>query len=222
MRVALYWTPCPSDPLHAAGSAWLGRDAEVGVAVRQPAVEGIAGLTAAARVYGFHATLRPPMRLATGWAEFLGAAHRVAAAVAPFRMPRLVVDEMGGFLALREAEACPALWELADACVAGTDVHRLRAGAAELASRRAAGLSAMEDALLLRWGYPYVMEAWRFHVTLSGRLAGAEMARVRAAAARHFTAALAVERRVSEISVCTQADGGDFLVAERVALKGGI
>ncbi len=222
MRVALYWTPCPSDPLHAAGSAWLGRDAELGVAVRQPEVEGIAGLTAAARVYGFHATLRPPMRQATGWEEVLASAHDVAALVAPFRMPRLVVAEMGGFLALREAEACPALRELADACVVGTDAHRLRAGAAELASRRAAGLSAVEDALLLRWGYPYVMEAWRFHVTLSSRLAPTEMARVRAAAERHFAAALAVARRITEISVCTQKDGGDFLVAERVPLRGGI
>ena len=28
MRVAVYWAPELDDPLHAAGSAWLGRDAE--------------------------------------------------------------------------------------------------------------------------------------------------------------------------------------------------
>ena len=27
-----------------------------------------------------------------------------------------------------------------------------------------------QDELLLRWGYPYVLEEWRFHLTLTGRL----------------------------------------------------
>ena len=43
-------------------------------------------------------------------------------------------------------------------------------GAAELERRRKAGLSAAQEKMLLRWGYPYVLDEFRFHLTLTGRL----------------------------------------------------
>ena len=223
-RVALYWSPLPADPLSAAGSAWLGRDAERGVAVPHPGIEGIEEATAAPRLYGFHATLRPPMRLAAGWEAFIGAAAALAARIAPFGLPRLEVADLDGFLALRETAACPALHRLADACVRVTDPHRLRPEAAELARRRGAGLSPEEDALLLRWGYPHVMQRWRFHMTLTRRLDAVEMARYRPAAERHFAQALATRRSVCEVAVFTQAAApgppAAFLIAERLKLCG--
>ncbi len=220
MRVALYWTPEPHDPLAALAAAWLGRDAETGALVPHPDVDGLSALTEAPRVYGFHATLRPPMRLATGWEEFVAAARDVAARVASFDMPPLRVSDLSGFIALRESAPCPALQALCDACVLGTDRHRLQPGADELAKRRKAGLSARQETMLQRWGYPYVLEEWFFHVTLSRRLQAAEMARVLPEATKYFAPALAVSRRVEAMSVCTQRDGGPFLVAERLRLCG--
>ena len=203
MRVALYWTPEPQDPLAALGAAWLGRDAETGARVPHPDVQGLAALTDAPRVYGFHATLRPPMRLATGWEEFIAAARDVAALVA-----------------LCQQLPCPAMQALCDACVLGTDRHRLQPSADELGKRRKAGLSARQEAMLQRWGYPYVLEDWFFHVTLSRRLQPPEMARLLPAATAHFGPALAVGRRIETVSVCTQRDGAAFLVAERLPLRG--
>jgi hypothetical protein len=221
IRVALYWTPPRDDALSAAGHAWLGRDAELGAVVAQPAVPGIEAATRAAGLYGFHATLRPPMRLATGWAEFMRAAETLAAATAPFALPPLAVGDIGGFLALRETAPCPALHALADGCVLATDPHRLRADAAELARRRAPGLSAEEDALLVRWGYPHVLSRWRFHMTLTSRLDAGGMAVLRPAAEAHFAASAAAARTVREIAVFTQAaPGAPFRVAERLALGG--
>ena len=224
-RVALYWAPRHADALSAAGAAWLGRDAELGVAVQQPMVAGIEEATAAPRLYGFHATLRPPMRLAAGWEEFIGAAAALAATTAPFDLPALAVADLDGFLALRETAPCPPLQALADSCVRVTDPHRLRPDAAELARRRRSGLAAEEDALLLRWGYPHVMQRWRFHMTLTRRLDAVGMARFRPAAETHFAQALAVPQRVTEIVVFTQAaPSGDepapFLIAERLPLGG--
>ena len=218
MRVALYWTPEPHDPLAALGAAWLGRDAESGALVPHPEVDGLAALTAAPRVYGLHATLRPPMRLATGWEEYIAAARDVAARVAPFDMPPLAVSDVSGFLALREQAPCPELQALCDACVLGTDRHRLQPGTEELVKRRKAGLSARQEAMLQRWGYPYVLEEWFFHVTLSRRLQPLEMQRLLPAAAAYLEPALSVGRRVETVSVCTQRDGGAFLVAERLRL----
>ena len=59
---------------------------------------------------------------------------------------------------------------LADACVRDFDGFRAPAGAVELAGRRAAGLSPRQEALLRAWGYPYVMQEFRFHMTLPQRL----------------------------------------------------
>jgi hypothetical protein len=225
MRAALYWAPAVDDPLARAGNAWLGRDAESGAMLRQPAIEGISAFTATARLYGFHATLRPPMRLATGWEEFCSAAASVAARRAPFDLPTLSVVNENGFLALCLSTPCPALHALANACIAETDRHRLQPDAAELAGRRAAGLSAEEDALLLRWGYPYVMQRWSFHVTLSCRLSDSDMARLLPIARAHFAPALGVPRRVRDICIFTQAGPHDgkaqnMLIAERLVLTG--
>jgi hypothetical protein len=221
LRSALYWAPERTDPLCAAGNAWLGRDPELGAAVKQPPRAGIETITEAARVYGFHATLRPPMRLATAWDEFMETADRLARSLQPFDLPSLVVTDLDGFLALVPTAHVPALHALADACVRETNPHRLPPSQSELAKRRAAGLSPEEEHLLQRWGYPYVMERWRFHMTLSRRLAPSDIASWRKTAEDHFAAALALPRRVTDIAVFTQrTPDALFLIAHRLKLGG--
>ena len=68
-------------------------------------------ITAEPRLYGFHATLKPPMRLAAGrqWFDVLEAATELADRTAPFALPALAVSDVFGFLALRETAPCPAL-----------------------------------------------------------------------------------------------------------------
>lgn len=222
-RVALYYAPAADDPLAQAGAAWLGRDAETGAARPQPGLPGLAALTADARRYGFHATLKPPMRLRPGtrWADVMLGVERVAACVPAFDLPSLMVADLDGFLALREARPSPELQALADVCVAGLDPWREPPDAAELASRRRHGLPPAQEATLLAWGYPHAFATWRFHMTLTRRLDAAERERVQPAAQAHFAPALALPRRVAAICVFTQALPGDaFLLAERVALQG--
>ena len=76
-RVAVYYAPLPDDPLTGAAACWLGRDPVTNAPVRQPDLPGIVELTADPLGYGFHATLKPPMRLAEGrsWDALLGAAE---------------------------------------------------------------------------------------------------------------------------------------------------
>ena len=122
-RVAVYYAPLPDDPLFAAGATWLGRDPESGAPVPQPDMPGIEEVTAEPRLYGFHATLKPPMRLAEGrqWFDVVEAATELADRIAPFELPRLAVHDLFGFLALRETVPCAALQALADACVEHLD-----------------------------------------------------------------------------------------------------
>ena len=221
MRVAVYYAPDPADPLWSAACSWLGRDAETGANVPQPDVPGIAELTASPRLYGFHCTLKPPMRLVTAYDAFRADVARMAASLEPFDMPRLEVADLSGFLAVREAEPCPALRTVADACVAGLDAHRAPADETELARRRGKELPAAQEAMLARWGYPHVFETWFFHMTLTRRLDEDEHRVVRPAAEWHFAMILGQRRRFSALSVFTQAaPGRPFLIAESFPFGG--
>lgn len=222
-RVALYYAPNPEDPLFAAGATWLGRDPESGAPSPQPDLPGIEEVTAEPRLYGFHATLKPPMRLADGatWDELREAAWGLAGRIAPFDLPPLAVANLHGFLALRETEPSPELQAFADICIAELDPFRAPPGEAELARRRSGKLSRLHDALLVRWGYPYVFGAWFFHMTLTRRLNGEEHERWRPAAEEHLARALLRPRRVADLCLFIQPhEGAPFVIADRIPLRG--
>jgi hypothetical protein len=222
-RVALYYAPAVTDSLWQCAADWLGRDPETNAPRRQPALPDIAAITADPRLYAFHATLKPPMRLCDGatWDDVLAATRTVAAGIPAFDLPPLAVDDLHGFLALRETTPSPALQALADACVAGADHLRAPPDEVERARRRRHPLPPAEDANLRRWGYPYVFATWFFHMTLTRRLTAAEHAIYRPAAEAHFADAMAMPRRVTDICLFVQrAPGTGFVLAERVALAG--
>ncbi len=220
-RVALYYAPAPDDPLATCGADWLGRDPHTGAARPQPKLPGIAALTAEPRLYGFHATLKPPMMLRDGisWDEVVLATRAIAATVPAFDLPALAVIDLHGFLALRETTPSPALQALADACVAGADHLRAPPEEAELQKRRRGGLSPAQDGNLLRWGYPYVFATWMFHMTLTRRLSGEEHEVLRPAAETWFAPALCLRRRATDISLFVQRGPGEpFMLAQRIPL----
>jgi hypothetical protein len=222
-RVALYYAPAEDDPLWARAVAWLGRDPATGADVAQLDVPGLSAITEDARSYGFHATLRPPMRLlpGVGWGDFRRAVAALANSIAPFPLPPLAVVDLSGFLALHEAEPSPALQAFSDVCVAWVDHLREPPGEAELARRRRGRLTAAEDRNLVRWGYQYVFSTWFFHMTLTCRLTPAEQAVYRPAAQAWFADVLAGPRVVRDICVFVQAEpGAPFDLVERVALTG--
>jgi putative phosphonate metabolism protein len=222
-RVSVYYAPQSDDPLSANAAAWLGRDAERDAPAPQPALPDIAAVTEEPRLYGFHATLKPPFRLAEvrQWVDVLEAATQLANHTAPFTLPALAVSDVFGFLALRETVHCPPLQALADACVAHLDPFRAPPSEAELARRRRSRLTPQQDAMLVRWGYPYVFETWFFHMTLTRRLNAEEKALYQPAAEHYFAAALALPRQVTDICLFLQPEAGaPFVIAERLKLRG--
>lgn len=222
-RIALYYAPGTDDPLHQCASAWLGRDAVSGAEIPQPAIAGvdIAEVTADARGYGFHATLKPPFRVGGDIRAALQAAQDFATRTAPFALPPLQITDLDGFLALREAEPCPALQALADGAVTALDPHRAPATEAEIARRKPEKLSPRQREYLASWGYPYVFAEWRFHMTLTRRLTPAEKAIILPAVTEALGDALSLTRTVSDICVFTQAaPGAPFTILERLKLRG--
>jgi putative phosphonate metabolism protein len=176
-RYAIYFAPSPDTLLWSAGCRWLGRDPERDGPLDRPQVPGyskqrIQLLTSSPASYGLHATLKAPFRLARGYTQesLREALGRFAVQRSSFTIPPLEVTELSGFLALCPVERCAALHALADDCVTVFDEFRRRPGAEELTRRRATGLSPPQNALLQQYGYPYVLEAYRFHITLTERL----------------------------------------------------
>jgi putative phosphonate metabolism protein len=193
-RYALYAVPPADHPLQTVAAAWLAGETD-GPALLPDGL-GLARwreITAEPRRYGFHGTLKPPFALAPGahLDDLAAALALFAAARPPLEPVRLAVAALSGFLALIPSDPAPALSALADCCVDAFDRFRAPAGEAELARRRSAGLSPRQEAHLQRWGYPYVFDQFRYHMTLTGRLAEPERERIRARLAGRFAAAIA-------------------------------
>ena len=229
-RYAVYYAPRADEALAVAASQWLGINPEGGRLRRQPVLSGfsperLSEITADPRLYGFHGTLKAPIALVDEASErdFVDAVGQFAAALRPVTVPSMVLAEIGTFLALVPAERCTALQDLADRCVLEFDEFRRPADEAELARRRAAGLTPRQEALLLRWGYPYVMEEWRFHLTLSGRVDdAAERSAALAILRKRFGGFVDRPLQVRDLCVFRQAaPGRPFSVLARFRLGGG-
>jgi putative phosphonate metabolism protein len=226
-RYALYYAPRPEEALAVIASQWLGGTADAGRAHWLPLSSGLepqrlAEITAEPRRYGFHGTLKPPMALIDDASEagFLAAVERFAAGQRTFSTPPLALAGLSDFLALVPTGRSSELQDLADQCVIEFDEYRRPAGEDELARRRAAGLSPRQNELLLRWGYPYVLEEWRFHLTLTGRLPdAAERAVVTNIARQRFSCLIDRAVPVRDLCVFRQvAPDRPFTVLERFRL----
>ena len=207
---AIYYAPDSDSLLHTLSSQWLGRDAFTGSALAQPAIGGIAELTADARRYGFHATLKPPfaMRSELSHEALILAVKDVALAFKPFQI-KLEACFIDGFLALVPATTSRSLAALAAACVRELDRFRLPHCDAEIMKRRAASLSTRQEDHLLRWGYPFVFEDFRFHMTLSHRLAAADADRLLPAAESHFAPILSRPVTIAALTLFREPEIGD-------------
>lgn len=225
-RYALFWAPPRGSALARFGASWLGWDPEAGELVPHPDVPRLpaplAGITATPRRYGFHGTLKPPFQLAEG-AGFAGLDDAVAALAgrtAPFEAPALRAARIGAFVALVPCAPCPPLDGLAAACVQELDAFRKAPDGRELARRRAHGLTPRQDEHLARWGYPYVLDEYRFHLTLTGALDredGDEVFDILAGVTAPFCAA---PLPVTELCLFGEGETGHFRIIGRYALTG--
>lgn len=221
-RFAIYYTP-PPGALADFGAAWLGWDVAAGRPVAsERRIAGVAEITSTPRRYGFHATLKPPFRLAEGSSpDALGAAAAdVAARLSPIRAEGLKLSRLGRFLALVPEGDDGPISQLAAALVRGLDAFRAPHGEDELARRRANGLTPAQDALLLRWGYPFVMDEFRFHMTLSGRLEPAMADRVEAEVSDHLSDLPLRPFEIRDVTLVGEDADGYFHQVQRIALSG--
>ena len=219
-RYAIYFAPRAGSFADAAAS-WLGWDPCRGVDVAHPVLAAdLPSLTAEPRKYGFHGTIKPPFRLAEG-VDAAGAEAAVGALarrLQPVQMPGLALVSLEGFLALVPKGDTTRLADLAAEVVERLDPLRAPLTEAEMARRRPDRLTLRQQELLNSFGYPYVMEEFRFHLTLSGGLTDEQMALLHPLAHSHFAAHQPEPFVLDDLCLFGEAEDGRFHLLHRYAL----
>ncbi|TDE39066.1 DUF1045 domain-containing protein [Antarcticimicrobium sediminis] len=225
-RYAIYYAPPAEAEWGGFATRWLGWDMATGAEVPHPEAPDlplpVSEITATPRKYGLHATIKPPFRLAEGKTRAALEADCAAlcADLAPVQLDGLALARLGRFLALRPLGETAALTALAARTVEALDAFRAPAPEAEVERRRAAGLTPAQEENLTRWGYPYVMDAFRFHITLSGKLAKPVLGAVEATLARDLAPLLPAPFEIADLALVGEDVAGQFHLIHRYTLSG--
>lgn len=224
-RYAIYYAPEPG-PLARFGADWLGWDAATGTECTPPALTGlpcpIDEITGTPRKYGFHGTVKPPFRLAEGRGvdELHKAATALSRVLQPVTLDGLQLSQLGHFLALTAQGRTTGLASLASHVVMELDAFRAPPTDAEIARRSPASLTPTQNALLRRWGYPYVMEEFRFHLTLTGRMSDDDLAVTKSVLEPAVAPLLPEPFEVTSLCLFGEGEDGRFRNLHRYTLSG--
>lgn len=222
-RYAIYFTPPPDSPLALFGASVLGYDSYERADVDYPSIDGmpakaIAKLTKEPRRYGFHATLVAPFHLeGSTEADLSSALTEFTDDNYPVDVGSLSVDVIGSFIALQPETKVPKLDRLAATLVRSFDKYRAAPTEADRVRRLTAHLSSRQRQMFSRWGYPYVFDEFRFHMTLTGSLQASELAPIKSALAALYTQSADTHVEVDALSLMRQdkPDSRFFVVARK-------
>ncbi|MDH6268682.1 putative phosphonate metabolism protein [Rhizobium sp. SG_E_25_P2] len=215
MRYAVYFAPALDHPLTLLANAWLGRDAASGEDLPQVAINGVTReelteLTADPRRYGFHATLKAPFELADGVSEadLIAAFDGFADSRQAFALPCVTLGQLGPFFALVPAEDSEELDSLAADSVRAFEPFRAPLSEADILRRKPEKLSPSERHNLQTWGYPYVFEDFRFHMTLTGPTLDAQRDALKTAICGHFAEILDRPLAIDHLALFVETERG--------------
>ena len=222
-RYAIFFAPLADDPLNTAAAKWLGRDVFSGKLIDRPSlVEGIDQanfdeLTSSARRYGFHGTLKAPFELAEGKTveDLEMALQAYCKGLSPFTLPTFVVGQLGAFFALRPSTISVKLKALASGIVRDFDVFRAPLEEKDIARRNPDKLTESQRENLYTWGYPYIFEDFRFHMTLTNPVPEALAGAFSEALERHFSPHIGKPRDVLSLALYEESERGAAFVVRR-------
>lgn len=213
-RFAIYYAPSATSDLWERAANWLGRDASDGDVFGGPVAgidrDRLLNLTQSANRYGFHATIKAPMALVEDRteADLRVALTEFATRHEPFSLGKLKLASLQGFLALMVDGEHEGLQDFASHVVEDFDPFRAPMSVKDRAARAGKGLSERQIELLDAYGYPYVFEEFRFHMTLTDRLAEDDAHDIAQAAATWFGPVLEQDVVLDRLSLFHEPDAG--------------
>lgn len=221
-RYAIYYTF--EGILDALGAAWLGWDITSGTRVTHPKLGALdlAATTKRPRKYGFHATIKAPFYLAPSAKETdLRTAFKTLCATTPAaKVDGLEVQQLGRLFALTPKGDDTQLKSLAAKTVETLDPLRAPLTAHDLKRRQKPHLSDTQIENLRTWGYPHVMDDFRFHVTLTGPLSPEELPLMQSATQAYFAPHLPKPYTIDHLTLAGARADGMFRQISRATLTG--
>jgi hypothetical protein len=176
-RYAVYFAPAPETALWDFGRRVIGYDSYRPTARAPQSYSNLGALLSPDDLseparYGFHATLRAPFELSPAHSadHLLELARNFAKSRDAVSIGALQVTQMSGFIALVPTSPPPALAELAASCVRSFEPIRAPLSTTDRTRRLMSPLTPRQIGYVDTWGYPYVLEDFTFHMTLTGRL----------------------------------------------------
>lgn len=221
-RYAIYYTPPAGHALTRHVSDWLGRNAFQGAGKASAVGAGVDAVISEPRRYGFHATLKAPFRLAGGCTsgELEEALRQFSKKTWPCPIGPLRIDIVRGFLALVPRSETPRLQAFASSIVEAFDRFRAPLNAEELHHRLDDPLDDEEASHLVRWGYPYVFDRFKFHLTLTNKIEAPHSNDVALELRRRLGALLDEDYRMDRLTLFEQsAPGLDFVVRREFDIR---
>lgn len=212
-RFAIYYAPSATSDLWQRAATWLGRDCHNGELFDGPVAgverDRLLNLTQSANRYGFHATLKPPMVLVDGanQDDLRAAMNAFAARHQPIDLGKPRLTSLDGFLALL-VDDNEALQDFAAHVVEDFEVFRAPMSAKDRATRASRNLSERQLELLDAYGYPYIFDEFRFHMTLSDRLSDQDSAEIAQAAQTWFKPVLDEPLVLDRLSLYRKPEAG--------------
>jgi putative phosphonate metabolism protein len=228
VRYAIYFAPRRTEALHEFGCGVLGRstDPEREVPLHAP-LERFDGnwreRVRSATHYGFHATLKAPFRLVAGVDDqrLREDVASLAQSLPAVPVGHLCVAAMGSFIALVPVVRSDWLQDMAAKVVQFLDHLRVPLTAEDRVRRKPETLSKRQQQLLDQWGYPFVMDAFRFHMTLTGPLLPADQAAAVAILSRVYKP-FDLPIVIADLCIFSQADATQpFKLEARIPLADG-
>ncbi|WP_033068169.1 DUF1045 domain-containing protein [Thalassospira australica] len=227
-RYAIYYAPPAQSDLGLVGNGWLARDPASVDALPRPDTIGltkdeITAATSSPARYGFHGTLKPPFSLRDGKtrSKLESAVAELSTQTAPVSCGPLMLKSIGRFLALVPTDPLRPLETLAASLVRELDGFRRPEDETAMNKRRAVGLTARQEENLMAWGYPYVMEEFRFHLTLTNKLDEDQLARFEKALAPIVAPVCRQSFVINDICLFGDPGGGKpFRILQRFELEG--
>ncbi|MCF6233999.1 MAG: DUF1045 domain-containing protein [Rhodobacteraceae bacterium] len=224
-RYALFYLPPAQAGWARFATGWLGWDCLTGGPARHPHLPDlavpVAEITQSPRKYGLHGTIKPPFRLAKGatFDDLEAACADLCRSLPAIDAGLLRLTRLGRFLALCPDQS-PKLSELAGRCVRELDRFRALPTPEEMDRRRAAHLTPRQEGNLKKWGYPHVMDDFRFHITLTGRLAKPVLSTVEMVLETTFAPLLSEDFRLNDLALVGEKPSGKFQLIRRFELSG--
>ena len=224
-RYAIYFVP--KGELAKFGRAWLGWDCRKGqyISSDNALSEPLADreyFTKKPRKYGLHATLKAPFRLQATQSEpaLRSAFHGFCNHQKPAASGNLTLSEQGGFISLRPQRQSAALFELGKNCLEAFDPFRAPLDQNDLNRRRNARLSPRQNDFLHQWGYPYVLQEFQFHITLSSRLSILQREKIIPALKNLLAHELDCPFIIAHLALMGEDRNGQFHILEEANLSG--